>query len=80
MKLEIKQMDQTGNGIGFIDNKIVFVNKAITGDIVDVTIDVEKKNYLKAHINKIIKPSINRVDSLCPFFDKCGGCQLWNMD
>ena len=24
MEIEIKQMDQTGNGIGFIDNKIYF--------------------------------------------------------
>ena len=79
MEIEIKQMDQTGNGIGFIDNKIVFVSKAITGDIVDIKIDQDKKNYSKAHINKIIKPSLKRIPSLCPFFDKCGGCQLFNM-
>ena len=79
MEIEIKQMDQTGNGIGFIDNKIVFVSKAITGDIVDIQIDENKKNYSKAHINKIIKSSDKRINSLCPFFDKCGGCQLFNM-
>ena len=31
-----------------MDNKIVFVSKAITGDIVDIKIDQDKKNYSKA--------------------------------
>ncbi len=79
MEIEVKNMDQTGNGIGYIDNKIVFIKHGITGDVLDITIDSVKKNYLKAHINKIIKPSPKRIHSLCPFFEKCGGCQLFNM-
>ena len=80
MKIEVKDMDQTGNGIGYIDNKIVFIKNGITGDVLDISIDTEKSKYLKAHINKILKPSDKRVTSLCPNFEKCGGCQLWNMN
>ncbi len=79
MKIEITSMDQMGNGVGFIDGKITFVRGAITGDEVEIEIDENKKTFNKAHVVKIIKPSSKRIQDLCPFFSKCGGCQLLNM-
>ena len=33
MKINIIDMDHNGNGIGKLDNKVIFIPKTITGDI-----------------------------------------------
>lgn len=76
MKVNITKFDYFGRGIGKVNEKIVFVNKALPGEIVDVNISNAKKNYLEANINEIIKPSEDRIKPICPYYDKCGGCNF----
>ncbi len=78
MKITIKKEDHLGNGIGFLDGKITFVPKCITGDEVEIKLIKETKNYNKAKLIKIINPSEKRIDAFCRFYDKCGGCHLQN--
>jgi len=79
-EVEIIDMNHTGQGIAKINNFVVFISGAITGDIVKIKITDKKKNYALAEIISIIKPSEFRIDSSCPHFQKCGGCQLMHMD
>ena len=74
--LKIEKYDDLGQGIGRIDNKICFVKRAIPEEIVDIHILKEKKNYLEAEITKIISKSEKRVNPVCQFYDKCGGCNF----
>lgn len=76
MKLEIIKFDHFGRGIAKDNDKIVFVQNALPREIVDVIITNSKKNYSEAKINKIIKESKDRIPSICPFYEKCGGCQF----
>ena len=76
MKLEIIKFDNLGRGIAYDDDKIVFVPKAIPGDIVTVVRKREKKNFLECEIKEIIKPSKLRKEVICPYFSLCGGCDL----
>ena len=80
MKIKIIDMDHKGNGIGKIDNKVIFVPKSITGDICDIDIYKNYKKYDTAKINKVIKESELRKEVLCPYFDICGGCNISNLD
>ena len=73
-EVEIIDMNHTGQGLAKINNFVVFISGAITGDIVKIKITDKKKNYALAEIISIIKPSEFRIDSSCPF-SKCGGCQ-----
>ena len=79
MEVEIIKMDNLGRGIGYLNNKIIFVPKTFPGDIVEVEITLEKKNYLEGKIKKIITPSKKRIKPLCPYFFKCGGCDLMHI-
>lgn len=79
MNLEIVKIDDFGRGIGFIDGKVTFVPKTVIGDIVDVEIVKTKKKYNVAKIQRIIKPSLKRKIVCCPYFEKCGGCELLNI-
>lgn len=59
--------------------KAIFVLKAVPGDILDVEIVKDKKNYAEGIIKEIIKPSPNRIQPKCKYFDKCGGCESMNI-
>ena len=76
MKIYIDRMDHLGNGIGKINDKIVFVPKTLSNENIDINIIEEKKKYCIGKINEIITPSAKRINSMCPYFDKCTGCHL----
>ena len=76
MEIDIVKMDNLGRGIGYLNNKIIFVPKSFPVDRLKVEIVKEKKNYLEGKIEKIITPSKKRVKPICPYFLECGGCDL----
>ena len=80
MKINIIDMDHNGNGIGKLDNKVIFIPKTITGDICDIEIYKEYKNYDIGRLNNIIEKSNDRVDNICPYYNICGGCNISNLD
>jgi len=80
MKIKIIDMDHKGNGIGKIDNKIIFVPKSITGDEVDIDICKEYKKYNVGKINAITKKSNLRIEPMCPYYEMCGGCNISNLE
>lgn len=79
MNVEIVKFDNKGRGIGYINNKIIFIPKSIPGDIVDVEIVMEKKNYCEGRIIDIVNPSKFRLKPNCPYFNVCGGCDLMHI-
>ena len=76
MRVEIEKLDNFGNGITHIDNKTVFVKRALPEEIVDIDIYKEKKDIAFANIKNIIEPSKDRRESICPFYNRCGGCDF----
>ena len=66
MKVLIERINDTGEGIGKINDKIVFVNKTVPGDIVEINNISTHKKYCKASISKIVKKSPDRIEALCP--------------
>lgn len=79
MKVKIEKLDHMGQGIGYINDKIVFIPNTVPDDVVDVIITKETKSYYQGVVNKVILASKKRVLPFCPYFSKCGGCQLQNM-
>ena len=77
--IEINLLDHNGRGIGKLNDKIVFVKNALPGEIIDIKVIKEKKNYIEANGLKYIKKSNIRVDSPCPYFETCGGCDIMHM-
>ena len=76
MEVKINKFDYYGRGITKLNDKVVFVNKTLPGEIVDIKILKEYKKYDEADVENIIKASPNRVKPICPFYDKCGGCNF----
>lgn len=75
-EVKIIKQDHFGNGMAKIDNKLVFVDKALPGDICKIKITKEKRNYVNGKILEIIEPSNFRVIPKCPYYENCGGCHV----
>lgn len=69
-----------GNGVGRIEDFVVFVNGAVEGDVVNAKITKVKKTYGDAQITKILKPSSHRIEPECEVYKKCGGCSFLQID
>ena len=79
-QVEIVDLGESGEGIGKYEGMTVFVDGGIVGDVVKVKINTVKKNYAMGKVVKMLKPSPVRVEPPCPYFKRCGGCQIMNMD
>ena len=77
--LTIKRLGINGEGIGFYKRQVVFVNNALPGEIVEVKIVEANDKYVKGEITKFKKKSNDRIEAKCPYFGKCGGCQLQHL-
>lgn len=78
--IKIESLDHSGRGIAKLNNKVVFVNNALPGEIVEIRIISEKKNYIEAEVVKYIEKSKDRIDSICPYYSECGGCDILHMN
>lgn len=78
-KIEIKKLDNEGRGIGYYNNKIVFVNNALPGELVEVEITKNKKKYSEGTTKEVNLKSPLRVIPKCPYYSKCGGCNLMHI-
>jgi len=73
-RVEITDVNNMGCGVGRIDGIPVFVNAAVTGDLVDAHIIKVTKSYCVARIKNLITASPYRTESDCAASAACGGC------
>ncbi|HHU84798.1 MAG TPA: 23S rRNA (uracil(1939)-C(5))-methyltransferase RlmD [Clostridiales bacterium] len=72
--IDIVDISAEGTGVGRHEGMAIFVSGAAIGDKVEVLIIKAKKNYAIGKIERIIKPSKDRIENDCPAFPSCGGC------
>lgn len=77
--ITIIDIAEQGKGVGKIDDLVVFVDKAIPGDVVDVELTRKKKNLAEARITRLTTPSEHRTEPFCEHFGVCGGCKWQHM-
>ncbi len=76
IEINVEQFNHDGQGIGYINNKICFVEGALPGERVKAQLIQDKAKMAKARSTKILDPSPRRINPPCPHFNLCGGCQL----
>jgi 23S rRNA (uracil1939-C5)-methyltransferase len=77
--VHIIDIAEEGKGVGKTDDFVLFIDKAIPGDIADVLIYKSKKNFGEGKILNLKKPSDYRVEAFCEHFGTCGGCKWQHM-
>lgn len=80
LKIQIKRLGINGEGIGYYRRTIIFVPGALPKEEVQVKVTKTESRYLEGELVKILQASPERVTPPCPFYDRCGGCQLQHLD
>ena len=80
LEVSIEGISSSGEGISKPDSFVVFVDGGCPEDVLKVRIEHITKNYAKASVVEILKPSVHRVEPFCPMQKVCGACQLQFID
>ena len=67
-----------GKSLARVDGKVIFIEGAVPGDMVDVQLSKNKSDWAEGHTINIHSLSPDRVEPFCTHFGVCGGCQ-WQM-
>src|SRR5476651_1371816 len=80
ISLTVHDLAFGGEGVGRINDFVVFVPFVIVGETVEVEITEVKKNFARAKLLRVITPSPERLAPECRYFTQCGGCQYQHID
>jgi 23S rRNA (uracil1939-C5)-methyltransferase len=67
-----------GKSLARVDGKVIFIEGAVPGDLVDLRLTKNKSDYGEGQAIAIREFSADRVTPFCQHFGVCGGCQ-WQM-
>jgi 23S rRNA (uracil1939-C5)-methyltransferase len=73
--LTINDIAFGGEGVGRVNDFVVFVPFVLVGESVEVEIFEVRKHFARARLVRVEKPSAERVEPACRYFGRCGGCQ-----
>jgi len=69
-----------GEGVGRVDGYVVFVKGGVPGDSLQVRLTQARSRFGRGVIEAIDQPSPHRVEPPCPYFGRCGGCRLQQLN
>ncbi len=67
-----------GKAIARHEGKVIFTEGTMPGDVLDIILTKNKKDWAEAKVLKIVQPSKDRIEPFCQHFGVCGGCK-WQM-
>jgi len=79
-KVTIESVDYEGRGIAHADGKAIFIEGALTGELVSYSTYRKKNNYQQAKVGQIHKQTFMRVSPQCSNFGMCGGCSMQHLE
>lgn len=77
---KIESLDHEGRGVTHVDGKVVFVEGALTGELVELETYRRKPSFDLATARRILVASSSRVEPRCKSFGICGGCSMQHLD
>lgn len=76
----IESLDNEGRGVAHVDGKVIFIEGALPGELVEYSSYHRKPSYEKANVSRVITASSQRVSPACPHFGVCGGCSMQHLN
>ena len=75
--LKVESLDLEAQGVAHnLEGKVVFVEGALPGEEVQVTVQRRKNNWEQATMVAMRRESAQRVQPQCRHFGTCGGCKM----
>ena len=79
-KVTIESLDQEGRGIAHADGKVIFIEGALTGEIVSYVSYRKKPSFELAQMTELYRAASIRVTPRCAHFGVCGGCSMQHLE
>ncbi len=76
--VEVENYAAEGKSLARRDGKVIFIENVVPGDVVDVRLMKNKKDWGEGYPLAFKSYSKERVEPFCQHFGVCGGCQ-WQM-
>jgi 23S rRNA (uracil1939-C5)-methyltransferase len=80
LELRIEKGVYRGLGLARHEGQVVFVPRAVPGDLVRARIEKARPGYVEARLESLIERSEDRRPSPCPYVPRCGGCCYQEVD
>lgn len=75
VEVAIADLNDTGEGVGRVGKRVVFVPDTVPGDRALIRLVRVKSNYAHGKLYQLLESSPHRIRPSCIVADKCGGCQ-----
>ncbi len=76
MRVTIEKVVAQGDGLARVGKDICFVPGTLAGEVVEVREVSRRKQVVRCELEEVISASVHRVTPLCPYYSRCGGCDL----
>ena len=76
----IESLTHEGKGVTQLDGKVVFIDGALPGELVQFKYVERKRSYDEGIAVEIAEPSVDRVNPECQYYEVCGGCRLQHLN
>lgn len=80
LELEIEKLVTGGEGFGRYQGVPIFVPRSAPGDRLRVRLVERRPDYGRAEIVEILTAGPGRREAPCPYFTRCGGCDLQHLE
>ena len=75
LSLKIDDIAFGGDGVGRVEDFVVFVPFVVPSESVEAEVTELKKSFARAKLVRVVQASPERVEPACQHFGACGGCQ-----
>ena len=79
LELRIDSLAYGGRGVARLNGFVVFVNRALPGDVVRARVTKVKRSHAEAVAVEVVEARAPRVDAPCAHYPACGGCRFQDL-
>lgn len=80
LELRIDSLAYGGSGVARLNGFVVFVRRALPGDLVRARITKVKRNHAEAESLEVVEAGAPRVEAPCAHYPACGGCRFQDLE
>ncbi len=77
---EIDHIDPMGQGVSKLDGNITFIKGVLPGETGQAEVYKRAKGVRFASLKHLDATATNRIEAVCPHFERCPGCQYLHTD
>ena len=79
VELTVERLSHDGRGIGHVNGRVVMVDNALPGEVVEAGIDHGNTRLWQGHVRRYHSVSEQRQKPVCELYGQCGGCQVQHL-